>query len=112
MIVSALLGSSGLRSILIKRRAEQKLQRILREIPGREDLAERIMQNPDMENIQKGRELIAVALESLSPKDRKEISSGLYQDSVKGRAWYTAKLITEGRSRGIGKAPLDEKATA
>lgn len=113
MVFSTLLGVCiGMRSILTKRRAEQNLQVLLRDAPGRDELAEQILRNPDTENLQKGREFIIKTLESLSPKDRKEISSGLFQDSVRGRAWYVAKLITGGRTSQLDKVPTDEKVTA
>ena len=113
MVASALLGAvlAG-RSIITKRRAEQNLQRLLQDTPGRDDLAELILRNPNSENIQKGRELIISVLESMSRKDRKELSSGLYQDSIRGRARYVAKLITGGRSGGLDKVPADEKVMA
>ena len=113
IIASALLSAvvAG-RSIITKRRAEQNLQRLLQDTPGRDDLAELISRNPNSENIQRGRELIISVLESMSSRDRKEISSGLYQDSVRGRARYVEKLITAGRSSHLGKMPTDEKVTA
>ena len=95
-----------------KRRAEQNLQQLLKDAPGREELAELILQNPTSENIQKGRELVISVLDSLSRKDRKEIASGFYQDSIRGRAWYTAKLVTGGRSSSIRRIPSDERVTA
>ena len=125
MAIEDILGISGLIAaailgvglgwftiILPKSRAEQNIERLLKDAPGREDLAELILRNPNSENIQRGRELIIGTLESLSPKDRREISSGLYQDSIRGRANYTAKLITRGCSNHLGKIPTDEKVTA
>ncbi len=99
-------------SIRPKRQAEQNLQRLLKNAPGREDLAELILRNPNSENIQKGRELVISVLDSMSPKDRRQISSSLYQDSIRGRAWYVAKLVTEGRSNRIRRIPTDERVTA
>lgn len=106
------LGLGWFTIILPKSRAEQNIERLLSDAPDRENMAELILRNPNSENIQRGRELIISVLESLSPKDRREISSGLYQDSIRGRANYTAKLITRGRSNHLGKIPTDEKVTA
>ena len=95
-----------------KQRAEQNLQQLLKDAPGREELAELILQNPTSENIQKGRELVISVMDSLSRKDRKEIASGFYQDSITGRARYTIKLVTGGRSSSIRRIPSDERVTA
>ncbi len=101
----------GWRSISAKRRAERNLRLLLDGIPERENLAELILRNPNTENIQKGRTLVISVVDSLSPRDRREISSGLYQDSVEGRAWYVAKLVTDGRSSNIRRIPSDERVT-
>lgn len=108
-VVGAALGGY---SIYRKHRAEKNLQSLLNDAPGREELAELILQNPTSENIQKGRELVISVLDSLSRKDRKEIASGFYQDSIIGRAHYTAKLVTNGRSSDIGRIPSDERVAA
>ena len=95
--------------ILPKRRAEQKIERLLKDVPARDEVAELILRNPNSENIQKGRELVISVLESMSGGDRRQISSSVYQDSIRGRAWYVAKLVTGGRSNNISRIPSDER---
>lgn len=114
MVAAPLLGLALGWFLMIRpiRRAEQNLRQLLKDAPGREELAELILQNPTSENIQKGRELVISVLDSLSRKDRKEIASGFYQDSIRGRAWYTAKLVTDGRSNNIRRMPSDERVAA
>ena len=111
-LVAALFTGLGLglyTIILPKRRAEQNIERLLKDVPAREEVAEQILQNPNSENIQKGRELVISVLESMSQRDRREISSAVFQDSIRGRAWYVAKLVTGGRSNDILRIPSDER---
>ena len=111
MVAAAILGAGlGWFTILRpSRRAEKSMEQLLRDAPGREEVAELILQNPNSENIQKGRELVINTLGSLSRRDRKQISSAVYQDSIRGRAWYVAKLVTGGRSNDIRRIPSDER---
>ena len=80
------------------RRAQRNLDRLLDENPEREQLAEAILQDPTIANIRQGREMVYQALQRMNDRDRREINSGFYQESDRGRAWYTARLITKGRS--------------
>ena len=100
----------GWLSIRPKLRAERNIQRLLENEPGREELAELILRNPNSENIQKAREMVIGVLQYMSPGDRGQISSALNQDSIRGRAWYVAKLVTAGRSKNFGRIPTDEWA--
>lgn len=94
-----------------KLRAERNIQRLLENEPGREELAELILRNPNSENIRKAREMVIGILQDMSPGDRRQISSALNQDSIRGRAWYVAKLVTAGRSKHFGRIPTDEWAS-
>lgn len=102
----------GWLSIRPKRRAERNLQRLLEDEPGREALTELILSNPNSENIQKAREMVISVLQKMSPEDRRQVSSALNQDSIRGRAWYVARLVTAGRSRQLRRIPTDEWITA
>ena len=112
VLVSAPIIGAGLGwlSIRPKLQAERNIQSLLEKEPGREELAELILRNPNSENIKKAREMVIGVLSSMSPGDRRQISSALNQDSIRGRAWYVAKLVTAGRSRDFGKIPTDEWA--
>ncbi len=101
----------SVRSVVTKHIAERNLQLKLEGDTEREALAEQILLNPNTENIQKGRELIINAMDSMSRRDRREISSGLNQDTVGGRARYVAKVITGGRDGRIRQIPVDERIT-
>ena len=106
-VIGAVLGWLSIRP---KLRAERNIQYLLEKEPGREELAELILRNPNSENIQKAREMVIGVLQYMSPGDRRQISSVLNQDSVRGRAWYVAKLVTAGRSKDFGRIPTDEWA--
>ena len=101
----------SVRSVVTKHIAERNLQLKLEGDTEREALAEQILLNPNTENIQKGRELIINAMDSMSRRDRREIASGLNQDTVGGRARYVAKVITGGRDGRIRQIPVDERIT-
>ena len=101
----------SVRSVVTKHIAERNLQLKLEGDTEREALAEQILLNPNTENIQKGRELIIKALDSMCSRDRREIASGLYQDTARGRARYVAKVITGGRDGRIRQIPVDERIT-
>lgn len=101
----------SIRSAIAYQRAERNLLILLNDDPEKATLAELILQNPSMENIQKARELVIRAVNTMSKRDQREISRGLYQDSVKGRARYVAKLVTDRRSGHIRRIPADERVT-
>ena len=102
----AVLGTLiSVRSVVTKHIAERNLQLKLEGETEREALAGQILLNPNSENIQKGRELIIKAMDSMSRRDRREIASGLYQDTASGRARYVAKVITGGRDGRIRRIP-------
>lgn len=98
----------GWLSIRSKLRAERNLRRMLESEPERDAVAQRILRNPNSQNIQQGRDLVVGLLESMSPEDRREIMSALNQDSIRGRAWYVAKLVTDGRSKHFRRIPTDQ----
>ena len=91
-----------------KRRADRNIQQILDKMPEREEVAQQILVNPNSENIQRGRDLVVRVLESISPEDRRQILSALNQESVRGRAWYVARLVTAGRSNHLRRIPTDQ----
>ena len=108
LIAAPIMGAGlGWLSIRPKLRAERSIQSLLEKEPGRDELAELILRNPNSENIQKAREMVIGVLHYMSPGDRRQISSALNQDSIRGRAWYVAKLVTAGRSKDFGRIPTD-----
>lgn len=98
----------GWLSVRSKLRAERNLQNLLEKNTECLELADLILRQPNSENIQKGRELVIKSLECLSPRDRSQIMSALNQDSIRGRAWYVAKLVTSGRSKHFRRIPTDQ----
>ncbi len=89
--------------VLIKKQLEAIIKRIIevgmekdREIRNlRESIEYLSKKPPDLKILEKKQKILDSMLESLSESDRQQISEGLHQPLERGRADYTAKLLTK-----------------